>query len=96
MRRYRRRVWVLAWTPEEAADMKGEPGVIVFRPIGLDPHEEFKVPCKCHDSGWHYGTSMAAFESRAEAKAYRDKFYSYPNGGKSWGIYYADLVVHGK
>ncbi len=61
--------WAVVWKKKDMARFNVQSRDKI---ICLDPRESFRVSCECPEhQGWHYGTSLAIFESKAEAEAWR-------------------------
>lgn len=62
-------VWLVRWTRAGAKEYGTKPNEICA--VGNEEWESMKVKCKCHESGWHYGNSLAVFDTKKEAKEWR-------------------------
>jgi hypothetical protein len=62
--------WAVRWDRKAARGYGATPGIIT---VEASPENIYKVNCKCKaHKGWHWISSLAIFESKKEAVAYRN------------------------
>jgi hypothetical protein len=62
--------WAVRWDRKAAREYGATPGIIT---VVESVEDRQKVNCKCKlHKGWHWASSLAIFESKKEAVAYRN------------------------
>lgn len=73
LKKEKRTVYIVVWSELFVVEEDYK-----YKPIfDVEPAEQFKVPCnkKCHTQKWHWGSSLAVFETKGEAEAWAKSYY---------------------